>query len=160
LPGPRCRCPEQHLGIRVAALNSVKRDDVGVGVRVRNTATLARILLADDHELIRKGLRAIIETNKDWQICAEATNGQEAVERAIELQPDLIILDVTMPVLNGMQAARLIHKLAPQTKILILSMHDSPQLANEAIRVGADVYLIKTEPQSKLLDAVAVLLNR
>ena len=72
---------------------------------------MARILLADDHELIRKGLRAIIEGNKDWLICGEATNGQEAIERTIELQPDLIILDVTMPVLNGLQAARQIREL-------------------------------------------------
>jgi DNA-binding NarL/FixJ family response regulator len=122
--------------------------------------SMARILLADDHELIRKGLRAIIETNKDWLICGEATNGQEAIERTIELQPDLIILDVTMPVLNGLQAARQIRKLAPETKILILSMHDSPQLAHEATRVGADAYLIKTEPQGKLLDAIEALLNR
>ena len=120
---------------------------------------MARILLADDHELIRKGLRAIIEGNKDWLICGEATNGQEAIERTIELQPDLIILDVTMPVLNGLQAARQIRELAPATKILILSMHDSPQLAHEAIRVGADAYLIKAEPQSKLLDTIAALLD-
>ena len=121
---------------------------------------MARILLADDHDLIRKGLRAIIEGNKDWLICGEATNGQEAIERTIELQPDLIILDVTMPVLNGLQAARQIRKLAPRTKILILSMHDSHQLSNEAIRLGADGYLIKTGPQSKLLDTIAALLNR
>jgi DNA-binding NarL/FixJ family response regulator len=120
---------------------------------------MARILLADDHELIRKGLRAIIEGNKDWLICGEATNGQEAIERTIELQPDLIILDVTMPVLNGLQAARQIRELAPATKILMLSMHDSPQLANEAVRVGADGYLTKTGARGDLLDTIAALLK-
>jgi DNA-binding NarL/FixJ family response regulator len=121
---------------------------------------MARILLADDHQLIRKGLRAIIEGNKDWLVCGEAENGQEAIERTLELQPDLIILDVTMPVLNGLQAARQIRELAPATKILILSMHDSPQLANEAVRVGADGYLTKTGARGDLLDTIAALLNR
>jgi DNA-binding NarL/FixJ family response regulator len=120
---------------------------------------MARILLADDHELIRKGLRAIIEGNKDWLICGEATNGQEAIERTLELQPDLIILDVTMPVLNGLQAARQIRERAPATKILMLSMHDSPQLANEAVRVGADGYLTKTGARGDLLDTIAALLK-
>jgi DNA-binding NarL/FixJ family response regulator len=120
---------------------------------------MARILLADDHELIRKGLRAIIEGNKDWLVCGEAENGQEAIERTLELQPDLIILDVTMPVLNGLQAARQIRELAPATKILMLSMHDSPQLANEAVRVGADGYLTKTGARGDLLDTIAALLN-
>jgi DNA-binding NarL/FixJ family response regulator len=121
---------------------------------------MARILLADDHQLIRKGLRAIIEGNKDWLVCGEAENGQEAIERTLELQPDLIILDVTMPVLNGLQAARQIRELAPATKILMLSMHDSPQLANEAVRVGADGYLTKTGARGDLLDTIAALLNR
>jgi DNA-binding NarL/FixJ family response regulator len=121
---------------------------------------MARILLADDHQLIRKGLRAIIEGNKDWLVCGEAENGQEAIERTIELRPDLIILDVTMPVLNGLQAARQIRELAPATKILMLSMHDSPQLANEAVRVGADGYLTKTGARGDLLDTIAALLNR
>src|SRR6266852_8107281 len=121
---------------------------------------MAKILLADDHQLIRKGLRAIIERNKDWLICGEAENGQEALERTVELRPDLIILDVTMPVLNGLQVARQIRKLVPEIRILILSMHDSPQLALEAVRAGADAYLTKTEPPSKLLDTIAALLNR
>jgi DNA-binding NarL/FixJ family response regulator len=120
---------------------------------------MARILLADDHELIRKGLRALIEVNKEWLVCGEASNGEEAVERVLELKPDLIILDVTMPVLNGLQAARKIRSLAPQVKILILSMHDSPQLANEALRLGADAYLIKSGPQAQLLETIATLLR-
>jgi DNA-binding NarL/FixJ family response regulator len=120
---------------------------------------MARILLADDHELIRNGLKALIETNQEWVICGEAGNGQEAVDRVLQLKPDLIILDVTMPVLNGLQAARQIHERAPKTKILILSMHDSPQLANEAFRLGADAYLIKSGPQKELLDTIAILLK-
>jgi YesN/AraC family two-component response regulator len=89
---------------------------------------MPRILLADDHELIRKGLRALLEAKKESLICGEAGDGQEAVERVVELQPDLIILDVTMPALNGLQAAQRIREQVPKTKILILSMHDSPSL--------------------------------
>jgi DNA-binding NarL/FixJ family response regulator len=121
---------------------------------------MAKILLADDHELIRKGLRTMFRGNKDWVVCGEAANGQEAVERTLELQPDLIILDVSMPVLNGLEAARQIRKLAPRTKIVILSMHDAPELANEAAGLGADGYVIKTEPRGKLLEIVSALLNR
>lgn len=121
--------------------------------------SMARILLADDHELIRKGLRALVEANKEWLICGEATNGEEAVERVLELNPDLIILDVTMPLLNGLQAARKIRSIAPRVKILILSMHDSPQLASEALRLGADACLIKSGPQAQLLETIANLLR-
>lgn len=121
--------------------------------------SMARILLADDHELIRKGLRALVEANKEWSICGEASNGEEAVERVLELKPDLVILDVTMPVLNGLQAARKIRSIAPRVKILILSMHDSPQLASEALRLGADAYLIKSGPQVQLLETIANLLR-
>ncbi len=121
--------------------------------------SMARILLADDHELIRKGLRALIEVNEEWTICGEAGDGQEAVERVLELKPDLVILDVTMPVLNGLQAARKIRGLALGTKILILSMHDSPQLANEALRLGADAYLTKSCPQAQLLETIATLIK-
>jgi DNA-binding NarL/FixJ family response regulator len=88
-----------------------------------------------------------------------ASNGEEAVERVLELKPDLVILDVTMPVLNGLQAARKIRSIAPRVKILILSMHDSPQLASEALRLGADAYLIKSGPQVQLLETIANLLR-
>jgi len=127
---------------------------------VSSPLKMARILLADDHELIRKGLRALIEVNKNWTICGEAGNGQEAVDRVVELKPDLVILDVTMPILNGLQAARLIRERVPGTKILILSMHDSLQLANEAFRLGADAYLVKSGPQAQLLDTIAGLVQR
>lgn len=127
---------------------------------VSSPPKMARIVLADDHELIRRGLRSLIEANKDWLICGEAGNGQEAVERVVELKPDLVILDVTMPILNGLQAARQIRERAPKTKILILSMHDSPQLANEAVRLGADAYLVKSGPQAQLLETIAGLVQR
>jgi DNA-binding NarL/FixJ family response regulator len=120
---------------------------------------MPRILLADDHELICKGLRALLEAKKESLICGEGGDGQEAVERVVELQPDLIILDVTMPALNGLQAAQRIRERVPKTKILILSMHDSPQLANEALRLGADAYLVKSGPQALLLETIAALLK-
>jgi DNA-binding NarL/FixJ family response regulator len=120
---------------------------------------MARILLAEDHELIRKGLRVLLEANKEWLICGGRGDVQEGVDRSAELQPDLVILDVTMPVLNGLQAARRIRDRVPKSKILILSMHDSTQLANEALRLSADAYLVKSGPPALLLETIAALVK-
>jgi DNA-binding NarL/FixJ family response regulator len=89
-----------------------------------------RILIADDHEIVRKGVCSILESRKDIEICGEASNGQEAVQKALQLNPDLVILDVTMPVLDGFAAARQVKEVLPNVPILMLSMHD----ANDAVR--------------------------
>ena len=103
-----------------------------------------RIVIADDHALIRHGLRVLFETQKGWIVSGEATNGREAVELATNLQPDLLVLDISMPEMNGLQAASKIRELLPAMKIVILSMHDSPQAQKEALRAGADAFLTKT----------------
>lgn len=116
-----------------------------------------RILIADDHGVVRKGLRALLESRKGWKVCAEASNGREAVEIARQLKPDVAILDIGMPGLNGVEAARQIHKASPNTEMLILTMHESEKLARDAVEAGALGYLVKDDADRSLLAAVEAL---
>ena len=115
------------------------------------------VLLVDDHELVRQGLRRVLDGRYD--ICGEAANGQEAVEKCIALKPDVVLLDISMPVLNGLHAARQIRAAVPTTKILLLSMHDSAQLEREAKASGADTFLTKTAPARQLLSVIEQLVR-
>ncbi len=119
-----------------------------------------RILVADDHEAVRKGVCAILSAGEDLEICGEAENGKQAIEKAHDLRPDLIILDITMPVLSGFEAARELRKTMPQVPILILSMHESNQLIEEAKKLGVQGYVTKTQVGGTLLQAVAALLRK
>jgi two-component system, NarL family, nitrate/nitrite response regulator NarL len=120
-----------------------------------------RILVADDQEAVRKRVCLTLASRPNLEVCAEAANGKEAVEKAQEFNPDLIILDITMPVLNGLDAARQIHKSLPQTPILILSVHKSKQLVEEAKKLGARGYITKAEAGQNLMKAVdSVLQNQ
>src|SRR5580692_6783410 len=116
-----------------------------------------RILVADDHQVVRTGLRALLETERGWQVCAEAANGREAVEKAGELRPDVAVLDIGMPLLNGVEATRQIHKLSPKTEVLILTMHDSDLLVQEVLEDGARGYILKDDADRNLLAAVDAL---
>ena len=103
-----------------------------------------RILLADDFEVVRTGLKKLLTQSGEWEICGEADNGLSAVQKTVELNPDVIILDITMPVMNGLEAAREIRRLAPSTKIVVFSMHDSERMAQEAKQAGAHAYVAKS----------------
>src|SRR5580692_10173211 len=116
-----------------------------------------RILVADDHHVVRTGLRALLESKSGWQVCAEAANGREAVEKASALKPDVAVLDIGMPLLNGVEATRQIHKLSPQTEVLILTMHDSDLLVQEVLEAGARGYILKDDADRNLLAAVDAL---
>ena len=116
-----------------------------------------RIFIADDHELVRRGLRQLIEMNPDWQIAGEAANGREAVEGVRELKPDIVVLDITMPELDGLSAARQILKSLPATEILILTMHESEQIVRELLDAGARGYVLKTDAGRDLVAAVGAL---
>ncbi|MDQ1408507.1 MAG: hypothetical protein QOJ41_242 [Acidobacteriaceae bacterium] len=118
-----------------------------------------RILVADDHESVRKGVCVILGSRGDIEVCGEASNGQEAIDKAQELKPDLIILDITMPVLNGIDAAEAIRKILPKVPILFLSMHQSRQIIAEAKRIGVRGYVRKAEAAATLLKAVDALLR-
>jgi DNA-binding NarL/FixJ family response regulator len=116
-----------------------------------------RILVADDHQVVRRGLRALLESKTGWQVCAEAANGGEAVEKAKELQPDVAVLDIGMPLLNGMEATRQIRKESPGTEILILTMHDSEFMIQGVLDAGARGYILKDDADRNLLAAVEAL---
>src|SRR5260370_9305387 len=116
-----------------------------------------RTLVADDHQGVRTGLRTLLESKNGWQVCAEASNGREAVEKAGQLKPDVAVLDIGMPLLNGGEATRQIRKLSPQTEILILTMHDSELLVQEVLGAGAHGYIVKDDADRNLLAAVDAL---
>jgi DNA-binding NarL/FixJ family response regulator len=119
-----------------------------------------RILIADDHEIVRRGIRALIENHPGWEVCAEASDGREAVEKVRELRPDLALVDVSMPNLNGLDAARQIVDIAPQTRVLILTMHESEQIVREVLEVGARGFLLKTDAARDLVSAIQALQRR
>jgi DNA-binding NarL/FixJ family response regulator len=116
-----------------------------------------RILIADDHHVVRTGLRALLESKTGWQVCAEAANGREAVEKAGQLKPDVAVLDIGMPLLNGVEATRQIRKLSPKTEVLILTMHDSELLVQEVLGAGAHGYILKDDADRNLIAAVDAL---
>jgi two-component system, NarL family, sensor kinase len=118
-----------------------------------------RILIADDHEMLRRGVRNTLQTQVDLEICGEAVNGQEAVDKVKELQPDLVILDINMPVLNGLVAVRQILRHRPQTKVLVFSVHDSDQTVQEVHAAGAHGFISKGKDAQHLLRVVRKVLN-
>jgi len=116
-----------------------------------------QLLLADDHEIVRKGLRALLEAEPGWQVAAEAADGRDAVEKAQQIKPDIAILDISMPSLNGLEATRHIVKGISQTKVLVLTMHDSDPLIQRVLEAGARGYLLKSDAARDLVAAVDAL---
>lgn len=116
-----------------------------------------QILIADDHELVRKGLRTVLEKQPGWEVCGEAVNGRQAVELAKELRPDVVVMDVTMPELNGLEATRQICKALPKAEVLILTMHESEQMVNEVLAAGARGYILKADTSRLLVLAIESL---
>jgi DNA-binding NarL/FixJ family response regulator len=116
-----------------------------------------RILLADDHEVIRLGVRRLIESEAGWEICGEAADGRTAVALAEKLVPDVIVLDLGMPELNGLEAARQIHRALPKTELLIFTGEESEQLIHEVFAVGARSYILKSDIGAHLIAAIHAL---
>jgi DNA-binding NarL/FixJ family response regulator len=116
-----------------------------------------RILVADDHEVVRHGLRALLEKQAGWQVCGEAADGEEAVTKVLELKPDLAVLDIGMPGLNGLAAARKIVVSNPTTKVLILSLYESEQMVREVLQSGARGYLLKSDASRFLVNAAEAI---
>lgn len=118
---------------------------------------MLRILLADDHDVVRRGLRDLLTQHENWQVCGEATTGYQAVEMAISLRPNIAILDLTMPQLNGLEATRQIKKAVPAVEILIFTMHESERLIREVLAAGARGYLLKSDASHHIIAAVEAL---
>jgi DNA-binding NarL/FixJ family response regulator len=116
-----------------------------------------RLLVADDHEIVRRGLRALLEAQPGWEVAAEAGDGRDAVEKAKLIKPDITILDISMPSLNGLEAARQIVKSVAQTKVLVLTVHDSDPLIQQVLEAGARGYLLKSDAGRDLVTAVDAL---
>ena len=115
---------------------------------------VTRILIADDHALVRSGLKKVLDAKPDLEVVAEAEDGAEAVEKALEEDVHLAVLDVSMPRMTGIQAAAELHKRKPELKTLMLSMHDSEQFLFEALKAGASGYVLKTGADTDIVDAV------
>ena len=113
-----------------------------------------RILIADDHEMVRRGAMTILHTQRGWRVVGEAANGREAVQKAIELKPDVAVVDIAMSELDGVEVARQIRDAVPDTKVLVLTMHDSHQMIRRALDAGARGYLLKSDLADCLTKAV------
>ncbi len=116
-----------------------------------------RILIADDHDLMRRGVKSLLQSHPGWEVCAEAHTGREAVSKAEEMKPDVVIMDISMPELNGIEAARRVRKVAPNAEVLILSVHYSDQLIREILDAGVCGYMIKSDSDGDLVAAVETL---
>ena len=114
----------------------------------------ARLLIVDDHEIFRRGLRALLEPYAEWKVCGEAVDGTDAVAQCKLLKPDVVVMDVTMPGLNGLEASRFIKKDAPETQIVIITQHDSPQIRAAAREAGAAAFVTKSAVGSELVSAI------
>jgi DNA-binding NarL/FixJ family response regulator len=127
--------------------------------QVKTEAMGTRILIVDDHEIFRRGLRSLLESRADWEVCGEATDGQDAVDKAKQLQPDVIVLDITMPRLNGLDATALIREELPTAKVVILSQHQPALMKQVALTAGAGAYVTKSEVSRELMAAIDGLLS-
>jgi DNA-binding NarL/FixJ family response regulator len=117
------------------------------------TATTS-ILLADDHDGIRRGLRELLELQLGWQVVGEAGSGREALEKAVQLTPDVVILDISMPELDGISAAPLIHEALPEAELLVVSQHDTPDMVTKALAAGIRAYVLKSQASRDVVLAV------
>lgn len=116
-----------------------------------------RILIADDHEVVREGVRALLQHEPEWEVCGVAANGSEAVELAIKLKPDVVIVDMTMPELDGLQVVRQIKRALPQTEMLVFSAHESESVIAEVFAAGAKSYIRKADAGRHLISALRSL---
>jgi DNA-binding NarL/FixJ family response regulator len=118
---------------------------------------MPRVLIVDDHAFIRRGVQTILHPFPEWELCGEADNGNDAIRMAEELKPEVIIMDLSMPGLNGIEATRAIRKTQPAVKIVLLTLHESAELVRSAFRAGARGYLLKTDAEQELVKALTVV---
>ena len=115
------------------------------------------VLIVDDHAVVRRGVRSLLESHDGWEVCGEATTGRDAVEQSRRLRPDVVVMDLSLPELNGLDATRQILKEAPDTEVLVLTMHHSEELARDVLQAGARGYVLKSDADENLITAVDTL---
>jgi two-component system response regulator NreC len=121
---------------------------------MRKSVSIIRVLLAEDHTIVRKGLRSLLTAEADIEIVGEAEDGQQTIELVQHLLPDVVLMDITMPILNGLEATRQIKKLFPQVKVLVLTVHSSEEYIFQILRAGASGYVVKQAAVSELVQAI------
>jgi DNA-binding NarL/FixJ family response regulator len=115
---------------------------------------MVRILIVDDHAVVRRGVRALLQPSSEWEICGEAENGEDAVRQAENLKPEIIIMDLSMPVMNGLQATRVIRESNPEVKVVLFSLHTSSELVRSIFMAGAQGYVLKSDAETDLITAL------
>lgn len=120
---------------------------------------MPRVIVVDDHAVIRRGVQGILHSYPEWELCGEAENGEEGVKLAESVKPEVVIMDVSMPGMNGLEATRQIHQLLPDTKVLLLTLHSSTELVRSAFRAGARGYVLKSDAEHELVRALNVLIG-
>jgi two-component system, NarL family, response regulator NreC len=118
---------------------------------------MPKVLIVDDHAFIRRGVRSILEPFPEWELCGEAENGQQAIQKVSELRPTVVVMDVSMPVMDGIAAAEIIKRAQPETHIVLLTLHNSQELLRKAFRAGARGYVLKADADGELLKALRVV---
>ena len=118
---------------------------------------LTRILVADDHSVVRRGVQSLLEGHPRWKVCGEAVEGADAIAKAKRLRPNVVIMDITMGPMNGLEATREILKVLPKTKVLVLTMHESEQVVREVLNAGAHGYVLKSDADRDLVDALETI---
>jgi DNA-binding NarL/FixJ family response regulator len=118
-----------------------------------------RILVADDHEIVRRGVCSLLEAHAGWVVCGHAGDGLEAIDQACKLSPDVIVMDVTMPSMNGLEATRVLCRERPQSVIIILSQHDSREMMHEALSAGARAFVRKSSAARDLVETIERLMR-
>jgi DNA-binding NarL/FixJ family response regulator len=115
---------------------------------------MSRVLVVDDHAFIRRGVQSILHAFPQWELCGEADNGNDAIRLSDSLKPEVIIMDISMPGLNGIEATRAIHKNHPETKVILLTLHNNDEMVKTAFRAGASGYLLKGDAEKELVKAL------
>jgi DNA-binding NarL/FixJ family response regulator len=120
---------------------------------------MPKVLVVDDHSFIRRGVRSILEPFPEWELCGEAENGQEAIRKASELQPAVVVMDVSMPVMDGIAATEAIKRSQPQTRVVLLTLHNSQEVLRKGFQAGARGFVLKSDADGELLRALRVVVG-
>jgi CheY-like chemotaxis protein len=158
VPLKKAKLAERPDEYEIAVVAPAKGDSNG-DAKTTSSDMRRRILIADDHEVMRRGVRGLLESHDEWAVCGEAFEGREVVVKSRELRPDLIIMDINMPGLTGIDAAQQIRKENPAAKILFFSVHESAQTVREVVNAGAQGYVAKSRAGHDLVDAVRNVLE-